>query len=89
MPEIHSTASEGAVSRTNKFGESMPILRPHPLGGFHVDHNGNRMGQIWQSPDGKWWSGKPYEPGIAHPHESKHEAAQSLFTPIDPARGMV
>lgn len=93
--EVHSTAAEGAVSRTDKFGHSMPILKPvkeyapgksFPYLTYEVEHEGQYKGQIWHDVDkGIWHSNK----GSYHnATNTKHGAVASLFSGIDPATAM-
>jgi hypothetical protein len=94
MPEVHSTAAEGegVVSRTDKFGHSMPILRPTQYKGqFTVHHENEHRGYV-QQVGGNWYATKPgidVGTGSMHqplgPHESKHTATASLFDRMDPA----
>jgi|SRR5579864_7123663 len=94
---VHSTAAEGesVVSRTDKFGHSMPILRPTGYKNqYTVHHEGEHRGYLLQIGD-KWFATKPgvdVGTGSMHqpigPHPSKHKATASLFDPLDPATAM-
>ena len=83
MTEVHSTAAEGAVTHQDKYGNSMPILKPlrdHP-NAWEVQHEGKVVGTISQDLD-KWWGRgvSDYSHGPwSGPHVHRHEAVQAIF----------
>jgi hypothetical protein len=99
LAEIHSTAAEGrgVVSRQDKFGHSMPILRPAGFATpsdqapvYHVYHGDIKMGTIVRTtPSRNWWArNEIQDTPWDGPHENKHQAVGSLFDPMDPAARM-
>jgi hypothetical protein len=88
-----STADINAVSRTDKFGHSMPILKTvdntYPkLKEYRVEHENRHVGFVEKWPGG-WFAYKPN--GLFNsevPYSNRHAAVASLFDPIDPATAM-
>jgi hypothetical protein len=96
--EVHSTAAENAVTRTDKFGHSMPILRPAPRhdpipGMYYVEHEGITAGLLQDFGEGhthpRYAAHRLRDdrnaPGEVTLHPDKHSAISHLFSPIDPA----
>jgi hypothetical protein len=84
MPE---SSEVGAVTRVDKFGRTMPILRPTFLvpGSkavhFRVEHEGNLMGHVFQpTRDGPWFSRRHTGEGFG-PYQHRHEAVHGLYGP--------
>lgn len=89
---VHSTAAEGAVTRTDKFGQSMPILRPIEIQGekvpgyYNVTHESIHLGRIRQTAKGWWQTDPSWATGReASIHPDRHSAVASLFSKLDPA----
>jgi hypothetical protein len=81
----------GALSRVDKFGESLPILR-HTIypGMYRVEHQGQDMGFVQHIPQvtpnaRQWFSHHPYSEAKPHghieAHQHRHEAVDFLFGP--------
>jgi hypothetical protein len=102
MAEVHSTAAEGAVTRVNKWGESMPILRKTSVPSMrYVEHEGKEIGMLQDlGPPSEYsnWPGRKrwashHPPSEAKPrghielHNTKYEAVEFLFGPPGNAPG--